>query len=99
MDYKVTSTDGGLKFELNGDLTFETHRDFKKIIGLINDDQKNIEISLAGLTHIDSAGAGMLMLAKDKAKQSGGLVNLTDIPENLQSFVSLLQDQKLQPVH
>jgi len=91
MDFKVDTTDNGLKIELDGDLTFENHRDFKEIIGLIKEAQKDVEISLKGLSRMDSAGAGMLKLAQDRAKQAGTDFNLTDIPEELRVFVSLLK--------
>jgi len=91
MDFKVETTDTGLKIELDGDLTFENHRDFKDVIAIIKDAQKNVEISLKGLSKMDSAGAGMLKLAQDGAKLSGGDFNLTNVPENLRVFVSLLK--------
>jgi len=90
MDFKVDSTGNGLKIELDGDLTFENHRDFKEIITLIKDAQKDVEISLKGLDRMDSAGAGMLRLAQDRAQKSGSDFNLTDVPEDLRVFVSLL---------
>ena len=91
MDFKVNSTDNGLKIELDGDLTFENHRDFKEIIGLIKEAQDDVEISLKGLSNMDSAGAGMLKLAQDRAKQGGGSFDITDVPEELEVFVSLLK--------
>lgn len=91
MDFKVNSTDQGLKIELDGDLTFENHKDFKEIIGIIKEAEKDVEISLAGLSNMDSAGAGMLKLAQDRAKQVGGEFSLTEVPEELRVFVSLLK--------
>lgn len=91
MDFKVNSTGNGLKIELDGELTFENHKDFKEIIQVIKEAQEDVEISLRGLSNMDSAGAGMLKLAKDKAQQTGGSFNLTDIPDDLKVFVSLLK--------
>ena len=91
MDFKVNTEGNGLKIELDGDLTFETHRDFKEIIGIIKDAQDDVEISLKGLKNMDSAGAGMLKLAQDKAKQTGTGCSLTEVPESLESFVALLK--------
>jgi len=91
MDFKVNTTGNGLKIELDGDLTFENHRDFKEIIGIIKEAQKDVEISLKGLSNMDSAGAGMLKLAQDRAKQSGSDFSLTEVPEKLRVLVSLLK--------
>jgi anti-anti-sigma factor len=91
MDFKVNSTNNGLKIELDGELTFNTHRDFKEIIGIIKDAQEDVELSLKGLSNMDSAGAGMLKLAQDKAKQSGSKCELTEVPDELEVFVSLLK--------
>lgn len=91
MDYKVQSTNSGLKIELDGELTFENHRDFKEIISLIKEAQSDVELSLKGLKNMDSAGAGMLKLAQDKAKQSGTDCQFTEVPDDLEVFVSLLK--------
>lgn len=91
MDFKVNNTDKGLKIELDGKLTFESHRDFKDILNAIRDAQDDVEISLKGLSNMDSAGAGMLKLAQDKATQNGKDFKLADIPEELEVFVSLLK--------
>jgi anti-anti-sigma factor len=91
MDFKVDKSGNGLKIELDGDLTFENHRDFKEIIGIIKEAQKDVEISLKGLSNMDSAGAGMLKLAQDRAKQGGANFSLTDVPNELEVFVSLLK--------
>jgi len=91
MDYKVNSTDQGLKIEIDGTLTFENHREFKGIIEAIRDTQENVEISLKGLKNMDSAGAGMLKLAQDKAQQNGKDFKISEVPEDLKMFVSLLK--------
>ena len=91
MNYKVDSTSNGLKIELDGDLTFENHKDFKEVISIIKEANQNVELSLKGLSNMDSAGAGMLKLAQDKAKMSGGNLSLTEVPEELRVFVSLLK--------
>lgn len=91
MDFKVNSTDKGLKIEIDGKLTFESHRDFKDILNAIKDAQEDVEISLKGLSNMDSAGAGMLKLAQDKTKESGHDFKLADVPEELEVFVGLLK--------
>ncbi len=91
MEFRVENNGNGLRIELDGELTFENHRDFKEILGIIKDAQDDVEISLKGLSSMDSAGAGMLKLAQDKAGQSGGAFSLTEVPDDLQAFVSLLK--------
>lgn len=91
MDFKVNTTDKGLKIEIDGTLTFENHRDFKNILSAIKEAEKDVEISLKGLSNMDSAGAGMLKLAEDKAKQNGNEFSIADVPEDLKVFVDLLK--------
>ncbi|MEX0299811.1 MAG: lipid asymmetry maintenance protein MlaB [Kordiimonas sp.] len=91
MDFKVNSTDKGLKIEIDGTLTFDSHRDFKDVLNAIRNAQEDVEISLKGLSNMDSAGAGMLKLAQDKAQQNGKDFKLADVPEDLEVFVALLK--------
>ncbi|PCI59787.1 MAG: hypothetical protein COB37_10850 [Kordiimonadales bacterium] len=90
MDFKVMTEGNAVKIELDGELTFDTHRDFREIMNVIRDAQSDIEVNLGKLKNIDSAGAGMLKLAQEKAKESGNSLSLTEVPKDLKTFIELL---------
>jgi len=90
MEYTVEKTQQGLKIELSGELTFEKYQTFRAVIEEIRTEKTDVEFSLSTLENIDSAGAGMMKLAKDEAKRLGISFSITNIPKDLQAFISLL---------
>lgn len=91
MKYQVHTTNDNLRIELEGTLTFDCHNEFKLLLQAINNAQSDIEISLKGLSNMDSAGAGMLRLAKEGAQQTGKALTITDVPEPLEPLITLLK--------
>ncbi|MBL4639271.1 MAG: STAS domain-containing protein [Kordiimonadaceae bacterium] len=91
MDYKIDSTSKGLKIEIDGMLTFDCHKDFKNILTAIKEAHKDVEISLKGLSNMDSAGAGMLKLAQHNTQNNDKDFELTDVPKELKVIVDLLR--------
>ncbi|MBL4837450.1 MAG: STAS domain-containing protein [Kordiimonadaceae bacterium] len=91
MEFKIDSTDKGLKIEIEGMLTFDCHKEFRDILSAIKDAQEDVEISLKGLDNMDSAGAGMLKLAQDNTENNKKSFALTDVPKGLQVIVDLLK--------
>ena len=91
MEFKIDSTDKGLKIEIEGMLTFDCHKEFRDILSAIKDAQEDVEISLKGLDNRESAGAGMLKLAQDNTENNKKSFALTDVPKGLQVIVDLLK--------
>lgn len=58
--------------QMTGDLTFTDHAAFKSMIDrLLGASGGSVVMDLAKLEFIDSAGLGMLLLAKDSADKAG----------------------------
>lgn len=57
------------RITLNGDFTFEAHRDFKQstMQALEQPGLEEIEIDFASVDYMDSAALGMLLLLKERA--------------------------------
>lgn len=91
MDCEITTGDKGLSVKLSGNLTFESYRDFKEVVSAIRGAKEDVTVSLTGINEMDSAGAGMLKLAQDQAKQSGVNFTITDVPPKLEILVSLIE--------
>ncbi|MFC3053485.1 STAS domain-containing protein [Kordiimonas pumila] len=90
MEYQVKTSTKGLLIELHGNLVFEHYRDFKNILSLMKEEKSGVELSLAKLQNMDSAGAGLLKLAKDQAQEQNISFSIVDVPDALRVFVSLI---------
>ena len=65
--------------------------DFKgKLLKIINQDIKELEIDMKNVKDIDSAGLGLLIAAKNSVDQSDGKLILTNVPENIESLFQIL---------
>lgn len=96
MEYKLNKAGREAIFVMNGRLTFADHATFRGILGQIEIKEfDTATFDLAGVDFIDSAGLGMLLLAKDTA-------DTADIPivlKGAQGQVKrLFQGQKFESV-
>lgn len=72
MEYSITSDNGACVFSLHGDLDFKDSMVIKKMTGEIKKaTDSSITLDLSGLTSIDSAGLGMILLVSDAAADTG----------------------------
>lgn len=61
----------GARISVSGEFTFSDHGPFKQMIEeLFAFKEKAVTIDLSNLDFIDSAGLGMLLLARDEAKKT-----------------------------
>lgn len=59
-----------MEFNISGRFTFNENKDFKKILDSIASNSSSIAvINLMDLEFIDSAGLGMLLLARDECEK------------------------------
>ena len=61
-----------------------------KLLKIINQDIKELAIDMRNVKDIDSTGLGVLIAAKNSLDQTGGKLNLTNVPENIESFFQML---------
>ncbi|MCQ4162587.1 STAS domain-containing protein [Roseomonas sp. GC11] len=73
MQVKLTPGLGGVEVAVSGTLTFDAHAAFRQVV-MAQVDQPGAQpvlLDLAGLDYIDSAGLGMLLLAREAAEKRG----------------------------
>jgi anti-anti-sigma factor len=62
---------------MTGEFTFADHPAFQGILKQLNDGRgRPVVFDMTGLDFIDSAGLGMLILARDEAKKLGSAIRL-----------------------
>ena len=77
MQYEMPTSEAGVQIHLMGQLTFDTHLEFREIIeGLVLSQTKNISLDISGLDGMDSAGLGLLLLMREKAEELGATFQL-----------------------
>jgi anti-anti-sigma factor len=71
LNYKTETADGTTKVELSGRFTFGDHSSFRKLIEEIRPHGSDTYVlDVAGVEFIDSAGLGMLLLARDEGEKT-----------------------------
>lgn len=77
MDYAIKKVGEEIYIDLVGRLTFADYGSFKEITELfVEHNPKNCLLDLSNLEFIDSAGLGMLLIARDKMRMKNGDVTL-----------------------
>jgi anti-anti-sigma factor len=78
MEYAVRDSGDAVRVIMTGRLTFADIQPFKQVVGLMPDAQgRRFVIDLAGVSFIDSAAMGMLLMARDSAAQASVSLALT----------------------
>lgn len=73
------------------DIVMSMVEDFKeKLVKIINQDIKELVIDMKNINNIDSSGLGVLIAAKKSLEQTGGQINLNNVPENIESLLQVL---------
>lgn len=77
MIYKIQNSGSQASIELKGRLTFADYSNFREMLQLLSElTIKKCTLDLSELEFIDSAGLGMLLIARDKVQSQSGLLNL-----------------------
>tara|TARA_B100000674_G_C37945988_1_gene964931 strand:+ start:612 stop:965 length:354 start_codon:yes stop_codon:yes gene_type:complete len=77
LNYKTEIADGTTTVEVTGRFTFGDHSSFRKLIEEVRGhDSSTLVLNIAGVDFIDSAGLGMLLLARDEGEKSNTTVVL-----------------------
>lgn len=72
MDYIKSDTGATLEFKLSGSFGFSDNPKVRAMIGeLEGSGASSVDLDLSGLTHVDSAGLGMIVLVNDSASSAG----------------------------
>ena len=70
MEYTKLLDNGACKIVMHGKFTFSDHMEFKKIIAIFDEGNlEKMELDVSGITFVDSAALGLLLLALEEAKK------------------------------
>ena len=65
--------------------------DFKgKLSKALDQGISELSIDMKGVKNIDASGLGILIAANNSLDQTGGQLNLTNVPENIENIMQLL---------
>jgi HptB-dependent secretion and biofilm anti anti-sigma factor len=77
MDYGIEMQGADVVVQLRGRLTFNDHAQFRNLIQtMLSNKHKRHVIDLSHLDFVDSAGLGMLLIAREEMGNQNGLVIL-----------------------
>jgi anti-anti-sigma factor len=94
MRFEFKSGDDNVSF--SGDLTFTDHMAFREIADrLAASPGKTLVIELSGLDFVDSAGLGMLLIARDEASKANRTLILRGAKGQVQRMFALTKFDKL----
>ncbi|MHA6287661.1 STAS domain-containing protein [Maricaulis sp. CAU 1757] len=92
MQWTSKNLEDVLRIELSGMLTFDDHERFRGVLDAVRDTPcATIRMDLSGVSGIDSAGIGMLLLAQDRAGKSHRHLTLTGVRGAVREIVDLSQ--------
>ena len=90
MNYKLDKCGDDIHVELNGRLTFADYGSFKDLTELfIEHNPKSCFLNLSNLEFIDSAGLGMLLIARDKMRMREGDIILKGAQGQVRKMLDL----------
>ena len=72
MDYTKSDNGGTLEFKMSGSFGFSDNPKVRSMISEMESSGSNsISLDLSSLSHVDSAGLGMIVLINDSASEAG----------------------------
>ncbi len=96
MDYKINVEGQTARIKLGGRLTFSHHREYRDVLNQLMSHKAQIyEFDLSGVDFIDSAGLGMLLIAKQHAEASSAEVVLKKPAEEVQRMLKVAKFEKM----
>lgn len=82
---------GDADFQVTGDMTFETTRKLLTESKDLFEDVSDLNLDLAEVEHVDSAGLALLLEWISRTKAKGGKISLKGIPESMRAIARLCQ--------
>jgi anti-anti-sigma factor len=90
MIYKIITTGLKAEIEFKGRLTYSDYSQFRQITSIIGEfNKQECTLNLSELEFIDSAGLGMLLLARDKIQECQGNIILLNPSGQVKKMVEL----------
>ncbi|CAA7613043.1 STAS domain-containing protein [Magnetospirillum sp. SS-4] len=95
MQYRVKEDGGGVHVILEGQLNFAANEDFQGLLAQLGGRKGcSVVFDLAGLTHIDSVGLGLLYIAREDMADAGNTITLSHPRDNVYRMLELTEAHK-----
>jgi anti-anti-sigma factor len=91
MECRLIQQDRRGSLVLEGELTIHHALDMKQALLSVLAQSESIEISLAGVTEMDTAGAQLLLMIKREAEEQGVALRLKDHTSAVRTVVDTMQ--------
>lgn len=96
MDYTASNHGSAREFHLNGRMTFADNESFRKMLGEFGaDGTSSVVFDMGGLEFLDSAGLGMLLLAKETAGEKKLALKVRGAKGQVQKMLELAHFKEL----
>lgn len=96
MEYTISNDSAGRMATITGRVTFKEQATFRELINtLFNETSASYVLNLGGVDHIDSAGLGMLLIARKHAQAKSADVILRHPPEGVRMTLDLAKFNEL----
>jgi len=100
MDYRIDTGANETVVQLSGRLTFNDHVPWRALIHeMSRDAAKNQTMDLGSLEFVDSAGIGMLLIAREEMSAAGKHLSLRNAKGQVKRVLNVAQINKLIPIH
>jgi len=97
MQIQTHNDNGKARMILKGRFDFQTHRDFRAACenSLTAKDVQSIEVDLEGVEYLDSSALGMLLLLRDKGKNSNKVISLANCRGSVRQVLDIANFGKI----
>lgn len=77
MEYNKSVNNANVEIKLSGRFTFADYPVFRELLKTVElDAGKSLVFDMMGVTFVDSSALGMLLIAHEEAKKTGGVITL-----------------------
>ena len=99
MDYDITTEGDERRLVCRGRLTFVDHEVFRDVVSaLTKGGLKRCAVDLSGLDFIDSAGLGMLLIARDAALEHDIALTLRGAQGSVRKMLDIAKFDEVIPI-
>jgi len=96
MQVTITQTDGRSVLRLSGRFDFNAHREFREAAEqALAGSGSEVYVDLGAVDYLDSSALGMLLMLRDKAKNAGKSVVLTNSQGTVKQVLDIANFAKL----
>ena len=96
MKYQLTTEADGLRIALQETLGFKDHQEFRRLVTDVTERKPGrVKVDLSGLSMLDSAGLGLLVILNERVRQGGGSVTLMRPTDDVKRLLGIVEFDKL----